>query len=289
MSNDIHLIVGDKRRVALPKLPALRPWSEVVIPDGTNELERLTYVSGLVGDIVEWIVRGAHRPNRMMALGSALTTVGTLIGHRVYRSKWECYTYIYPRPCAFGMGKDRPLQAGPKLLDAIGRSDLMPWGEGGWDAYSGFSREMDALTEPGKDKHRSELSRRQTENAVRIATDVAVGRGSRVVEVEDIEWAIVLARHSLETAVGGFEKYMDKYEAFPQKCDSAVAWLKSQPDGFASDSEWYRKLGRSARYGGDPQAITNQLLREHRIVRVQNFRRGTTGPLMHGYRAVDEL
>jgi len=41
---------------------ALRGWSEVAIPTGANEVEALTYVPGLVGDIVEWIVKGAKRP-----------------------------------------------------------------------------------------------------------------------------------------------------------------------------------------------------------------------------------
>jgi hypothetical protein len=40
--------------------PSVRSWSEVVVPKSANELETLTYVPGLVGDIVEWIVSGAR-------------------------------------------------------------------------------------------------------------------------------------------------------------------------------------------------------------------------------------
>jgi len=73
----------DQREAAkLLRLP-LRHWSEIAIPEGVSELERLTYVPGLVGDITEWIVRGAKRPNRMMALGAAIVTVGTLCSQRV--------------------------------------------------------------------------------------------------------------------------------------------------------------------------------------------------------------
>src|SRR5262245_46256788 len=39
-------------------------WSEVVVPEGVSDIEALTYVPGLVGQIVEWIVYGARRPNR---------------------------------------------------------------------------------------------------------------------------------------------------------------------------------------------------------------------------------
>jgi hypothetical protein len=49
--------------------PLVRSWDEVRVPEGASELEALTYVPGLVGDIVEWIVRGSRRPNRMMAFG----------------------------------------------------------------------------------------------------------------------------------------------------------------------------------------------------------------------------
>jgi len=57
-------------------------WAEVAIPNGVGQVEALTYVPGLVGQIVEWIVSGARRPNRVMALGVALAVVGTLMGRR---------------------------------------------------------------------------------------------------------------------------------------------------------------------------------------------------------------
>jgi hypothetical protein len=40
-------------------------------------------VPGAVGDIVDWIITTARRPNRVLALGAAITIVGTLIGRRV--------------------------------------------------------------------------------------------------------------------------------------------------------------------------------------------------------------
>ena len=51
---------------------------------GTEELvmepkarERVTY-DGVVGEITEWLVRGATRPNRTLAMGAGLATAGTL-------------------------------------------------------------------------------------------------------------------------------------------------------------------------------------------------------------------
>jgi hypothetical protein len=39
--------------------------------------ERVTY-DGIVGEITEWLVRGAMRPNRTLAMSAALATAGTL-------------------------------------------------------------------------------------------------------------------------------------------------------------------------------------------------------------------
>src|SRR5215472_2057465 len=74
------------REQAEPKKAAVKRkygWAEVVMPKVVSEIEALTYVPGLVGQIVDWIVAGARRPNRVMALGVALGVVGTLIGRRV--------------------------------------------------------------------------------------------------------------------------------------------------------------------------------------------------------------
>jgi hypothetical protein len=105
--------------------PGVRSWAEVRVPPGANKLEALTYVPGLVGDIVEWIVRGARRPNRMMALGVAITVVGTLIG-RCVQGPTESATHLYAiilGPC--GIGKDDPLKFGKALMDAVGASELI--------------------------------------------------------------------------------------------------------------------------------------------------------------------
>lgn len=48
-----------------------------------DDLDHLTYVPGVVGDLIGWMSATARRPNRVLALGAALTIVGTLVGRRV--------------------------------------------------------------------------------------------------------------------------------------------------------------------------------------------------------------
>src|SRR5262249_34200230 len=100
-------------------------WTEVVIPNDVDEIEALTHVPGLVGQIVEWIVAGARRPNRVMALGVALAVVGTLIGRRVEGPTGNA-THLYVFILApTGWGKDYPLWCGNKLMIAVGAKPLL--------------------------------------------------------------------------------------------------------------------------------------------------------------------
>ncbi|OYY06463.1 MAG: hypothetical protein B7Y70_16390, partial [Rhizobiales bacterium 35-68-8] len=82
--------------------------------------ERLTYVPGLVGDIVEWILATARRPNRTLALGAALTIVGTAMG-RYMAGPTTSSTVLYVLALApSGTGKDHPLQCIKRVLMAAG-------------------------------------------------------------------------------------------------------------------------------------------------------------------------
>lgn len=101
------------------------PWSDVRVPAGASPLEALTYVPGLVGDITEWIIRGARRPNRVMALGVASVVIGTLIGRRI-EGPTESATHLFVINLApTGYGKDWPLQCGVKLMEVAGAGDLL--------------------------------------------------------------------------------------------------------------------------------------------------------------------
>jgi hypothetical protein len=75
------------------------------------------------------------------------------------------------------------------------------WGSGAAAIWRKFSDKIDALEE--SDPWRHEISARAPEQALRLATVVAVGCGSKVIEREDIEWAIEIAGMSAEAASEG--------------------------------------------------------------------------------------
>jgi hypothetical protein len=116
----------------------LVPWSSISVPANATELERLTYVPGLVGEMTEWIVLGAPRPNRTMALCASVVTVGTIIG-RYVRGPTGSSTALYLIMLALsGYGKDWPLEAGRLILDVLGRPQLI--GPSEWSGQPGFTQ-----------------------------------------------------------------------------------------------------------------------------------------------------
>lgn len=80
----------------------------------------LTRVPGLVGDLAGWICDMARRPQPGLALGAALTVVGTLAG-RKYSTPTESGTHLYILGIArSAAGKDHGLAMVQRLLDAAG-------------------------------------------------------------------------------------------------------------------------------------------------------------------------
>jgi hypothetical protein len=125
----------------------------------------------------------------------------------------------------------------------------MPWGTRAAETYFAFSRRLDKLIDT--DPRRDELSRRGAENAVRLATIVAVGRGSSTVDREDIEWAIKLAERSIEAAAGGIERYMRQYLDFPKFCERLLAKITAC-GGFRSESELRRDFRNNQKLSSNP-------------------------------------
>jgi hypothetical protein len=111
-------------QVVEPEQPqAAEPRSKSKPGVPIDELERFTVVPGAVGDIVDWIVATSRRPSRIIALGAAITIVGTLIGRRVAgptRSATNLYVVGVAPP---GYGKQRALDSVPDLLEAAGAID----------------------------------------------------------------------------------------------------------------------------------------------------------------------
>ena len=88
-----------------------------------DELERFTVVPGAVGDIVDWIVATSRRPSRIIALGAAITIVGTLIGRRVAGPTRSATNLYVVGVAPTGYGKQRALDSVPDLLEAAGAID----------------------------------------------------------------------------------------------------------------------------------------------------------------------
>jgi hypothetical protein len=72
----------DEQKPAEPTHEQANVPSETTDPRASESLEPLTRVPGLLGDIVDWIVDTARRPSRVLALGAAISVIGTLIGRR---------------------------------------------------------------------------------------------------------------------------------------------------------------------------------------------------------------
>jgi hypothetical protein len=88
------------------------------VPRPANELEQYTTVPGVVGEIVNWITATAQQPNRILALGAAVTVIGTLIGRRV-AGPTRSATHLYVVPIApSGAGKQHPMDMVRRLMRA---------------------------------------------------------------------------------------------------------------------------------------------------------------------------
>ena len=88
-----------------------------------DELARFTTVPGVVGEIVDWIVATSRRPNRVLALGAAITVVGTLIGRRA-AGPTRSATHLYAVGIApTGSGKQHLLDSVIRLMEAAKASN----------------------------------------------------------------------------------------------------------------------------------------------------------------------
>jgi hypothetical protein len=133
-------------------------------------------------------------------------------------------------------------------LDPDAKPKLDPWLE--WDAgafeiYQKVGADMDAYE--GTDRRRYELGMRVCENAVRMATIVAVGRGSRVVEIPDIRWALSLSQQSFNVVMDGASHYMIEYMELP-KLVAAILEALSEAGGFLSIRDLKRTFRKNQRW-----------------------------------------
>ncbi len=105
-------------QVTLPATIKADPPDDVP-PSRPDPLADLTHVPGVVGDIVDWITATARRPNRVLALGAALTIVGTLIGRRV-AGPTRSGTHLYVVTLSpTGAGKQHAKDCLVRLMTAV--------------------------------------------------------------------------------------------------------------------------------------------------------------------------
>jgi hypothetical protein len=78
----------------------------------------------------------------------------------------------------------------------------LTWGDGAFEIYAAFEKSIRQF-----DEEEREIWTRAPEIAVRNATKVAFFRGSRVVEVEDMTWAIAVVTKSTEQLQQGHREY----------------------------------------------------------------------------------
>ncbi len=98
-----------------------------------------THCPGLVGRIADWIVATAEYQQPLLAIGAALTIVGTVAGRQL-AGPTNSATHLYILGVApTGTGKDRPLKAVRRLLFAVG-SNLM--GPGRFNSDSSIVTEL---------------------------------------------------------------------------------------------------------------------------------------------------
>jgi Bifunctional DNA primase/polymerase, N-terminal/Protein of unknown function (DUF3987) len=86
-------------------------------------LQYATGVPGVVGDIIEYVIATARRPNPVLALATAVTVVGTLIGRRV-AGPTDSATHLYAVAIGgTGAGKQHILDSAMRLLRAAKAGD----------------------------------------------------------------------------------------------------------------------------------------------------------------------
>jgi hypothetical protein len=125
------------------------------------------------------------------------------------------------------------------------------------------------------------LGKRATENAVRHTSSIAAGCFRETILGQDLAWALALAAQSVEVAYEGVQKFLHTYLFFPEMCQEVYDSIRAK-DGFSSDRDLNRELGRKDRYGnGLLGRALNQLVAEGRIEKVKL---PTGGRPAHGYK-----
>jgi hypothetical protein len=164
-------------------------------------------------------------------------------------------------------------------LTVRSNSFQVDWFPGAKELYYEHSRKMDQ--EETSDRRRYELSMRVCENAIRLATIIAVGRGSLTVEIDDMRWGLALAQQAYEAIVGGVRKYMTEYLHFPKFCLMLTEAYKSR--GFIAKTQLNVDFCRYQRVGVELDRANTALIKQGLIAEAKRYP-PTGGPAIKGLR-----
>lgn len=108
---------------APPAAPAVSQPA-IPLPSSRADMDELpdalTHVPGLLGELTDWIVATARRPQRGLALGAALTVLGTAAG-RKYAGPTRSATHLYVLGIArTSAGKDHALEQIARVMKSVG-------------------------------------------------------------------------------------------------------------------------------------------------------------------------
>ena len=144
---------------------------------------------------------------------------------------------------------------------------ILGWGPGAKEIWTGLASTLRAE----RDELKQNIFARVAEMTVRLASIVAFGRGSLVVEVPDMEWARALAMRSAQDLHEGVLKHMEDPKTHNAMCEEILRMLRTSderlPDGsrFLSLRDINRKCRKYKAKGGDVDAALKQLSQEERI------------------------
>jgi hypothetical protein len=114
---------AEERKQADPEPPPAGLMSETG-EDGTGGAPLWWYPPGLIGEIADWITSTARRPNQPLAVAAATIIIATVCGRHI-STPTACGTHLFIGCIGdTAIGKDRPLKAIVRIMDAIGCAHL---------------------------------------------------------------------------------------------------------------------------------------------------------------------
>jgi hypothetical protein len=151
--------------------------------------------------------------------------------------------------------------------------------DGAEEVYFNLSRKMDEVQRTGN-QNQKDLSQRVPEQAARVATNIAVGRGARAVWKPDMEFAEDFVMKSFDAMNGGVEKWMREHLEFPRFCEAVYNKILSAKE--MTRRELKRTFRNNQAWGNELDRALDQLVEEERISFHKNL--GGSNNSSPGYR-----